>query len=770
LPSTTNLFFYDYNVERGTNYIYYVRAFDRAGNSSTPSNKVEIKIPPLATVIYPPTNTTTTPPNNLPPTTTIEIIKPISTIVTSTLYGNISDSSGNPIVYANIKIWNSTGIYRTAASDAAGNYKLTAPAGEYSIEILLPSTRIDLIKPVDSTVGLKAGENKYLSFTIQTAPKVEKFISGQIIFPNGNSVVDAEVGAYNIDTNAWINVTVDLNGFFQIKASPGTWQLKIKPLDSSQNKWLWNEPAKEVFFSNNAISETKKIDFTVKESAIKINIKLHDESGRPITGAGVNIENTSDAASQKNIQYLKSDPNGNATFWINPGKYVVRTFSLNLDLLNPEEQIIDAISGLEKNLEFIFKRKQEARAVINGKVLLPDGKPASGSFVWGWSQGGGYTKLETDVSGNFSISSLPNDEWHIGASKVIDNIPFKAQENTVILTSLSANTSLTLVKTQIQIPPTVTVNRSTAESIVAVAESGASVYIPPKSTVSPVESNVTVTIKPDLYTPSQSNTRVVGAAYEVKIADNNGQEIKKFNKDLEITLPYTDELLKSLGTKADSLSPGYFDEDTGAWVRINDYIVNKEKKLVILRVKHLTRFALFAPADTSPPAPPAKISYTIRKTGSVLLSWANPTSDFHHAKIYRSEKKTSSGKILNDLILGSTFKDVGLKKITYYYTIKTVDAAGNESTQNKPVTINAAKTNALSKVPTGLKLNSKGEGVKLLQEILINYNYAPEGFTVSGKFDKKTESALKNFQKINKITATGSVGTKTATALNKLVK
>jgi peptidoglycan hydrolase-like protein with peptidoglycan-binding domain len=67
-----------------------------------------------------------------------------------------------------------------------------------------------------------------------------------------------------------------------------------------------------------------------------------------------------------------------------------------------------------------------------------------------------------------------------------------------------------------------------------------------------------------------------------------------------------------------------------------------------------------------------------------------------------------------------------------------------------------------SSSPLTLRLGSKGKDVKYLQELLNYYGYT---VSVDGIFGKKTETAVKQFQKSRKLTVDGIVGPKTWNAL-----
>ena len=66
--------------------------------------------------------------------------------------------------------------------------------------------------------------------------------------------------------------------------------------------------------------------------------------------------------------------------------------------------------------------------------------------------------------------------------------------------------------------------------------------------------------------------------------------------------------------------------------------------------------------------------------------------------------------------------------------------------------------------PNGLVLGEEGDGVKRVQELLIQYGYLSSA-NATGYFGEVTEKAVKSFQSNNKLTADGSVGIQTLSAL-----
>ncbi|MFH1784761.1 MAG: hypothetical protein ABH868_07750 [bacterium] len=87
--------------------------------------------------------------------------------------------------------------------------------------------------------------------------------------------------------------------------------------------------------------------------------------------------------------------------------------------------------------------------------------------------------------------------------------------------------------------------------------------------------------------------------------------------------------------------------------------------------------------DTTPPAPPTNVNVSNPGTGGTLnLSWTNPgDADFNHIHIYRSTSSGILGSLVNDNITGTNLSDTGLTNgQAYYYTLRSVDDTGNEST------------------------------------------------------------------------------------------
>lgn len=88
------------------------------------------------------------------------------------------------------------------------------------------------------------------------------------------------------------------------------------------------------------------------------------------------------------------------------------------------------------------------------------------------------------------------------------------------------------------------------------------------------------------------------------------------------------------------------------------------------------------PMDAIPPAPPTDVrTQSVDAGRAVLVSWTNPTDrDFSHLKLYRSTSIGEVGSIRFDLVSGTEIRDESVQPgVLYYYTVVSVDRAGNES-------------------------------------------------------------------------------------------
>ncbi len=192
--------------------------------------------------------------------------------------------------------------------------------------------------------------------------------------------------------------------------------------------------------------------------------------------------------------------------------------------------------------------------------------------------------------------------------------------------------------------------------------------------------SASISMKPAVEAPSFGASTVVGTGYQVSASTSAGVPITVLNAEITIAIPYSEDELAGRGLRAEDLVLSFFDETANAWKPLEKQVIDKASKTVSGTVSHLTLFALVAPADTTPPLAPARVSVAV--SGSIaMVAWANPTTDFHHVKIYRSEKEGDLGAVAFNYLTGVSQSDAW--KGAVYYVVRAVDLAGNESTNIK---------------------------------------------------------------------------------------
>lgn len=197
---------------------------------------------------------------------------------------------------------------------------------------------------------------------------------------------------------------------------------------------------------------------------------------------------------------------------------------------------------------------------------------------------------------------------------------------------------------------------------------------------------------PPLFPPSWGE--LLGRAYGLGPSETVFE-----NPPLILTLHY-DPLYLPVGSSPESLSIA-FEKPSGEWFGVDGSVVNTINQTVSAPVWHFTRFAIVNPADMTPPNPPTNVTVDILpdEPSRVAIDWTNPAEGFAYAKIYRSQENSMLGDVLATEIKpvcdSEDPNDIGCNEGPPYidqmlqgencYTVRSVDAAGNESLNNNRI-------------------------------------------------------------------------------------
>jgi len=816
IANVSTTYYIDYSVSSGNTYNYYVIAYDAAGNVSSPSGSTTATLP-VVTQTNSTSTTTTSTSTTSNSTTTVPIPATPSNLRYSLSNSNMSvslswnDNSNNETrfeIYRQLQggTWaylGMTGANLTSFLDTSthigGYYYMVAACNGATVNTgcsmgsnaifasvtgnTSTTTTTATTTPITSTTTPTPTTTIAIATTTPITLTASKTITGTAAFTNGQPVTDAQVGAYSVVTRQWVSTFTDSNGRFSLSVSGGTWQVGITPRNSATATWSSPGTYPQVTFIADNSFETQAVNFSIVAPGAKLSIQAVDQNGSPITQATIIVDTVSVASQptsttgSTSASFKNVDASGTAIFSLQGGTYYVRAYlPSSLGYFNPDEKSISINSGDAKSLSLVFqKQTTAATAVLSGVTTLNDGTPVS-AFVWAWSEDGKTAQATSDGSGNFSFP-VTNGRWHIGAGKTINDYPYQSSNLTVDIAGANATVAVVLSQSGNALSPSVTVaNQSSAQTITASAQDGASVTIP--SGASTASGPLSVTVAPTVEVPSQAGAKVVSTAYDVTLTTAVGTAITSFSKDIAITLPYNAADLAAQKISPSKLVPSYFDEKSGTWIKVDNYFVDTVHNVVVIHVNHLTRFALIAAADIAPPPAPQNITATASGSGVISIAWTNPASDFDHIKIYRSTTAGNVGKILADNVLVATASDMHVVDgTTYYYTVVAVDPVGNESTNLAQVAVKARGTSAGGSVfSRALRLGSRGSDVSTLQTLLVKEGVYPAGI-VSGYFGKLTQQAVIAFQEKyqNDVLApyglahgTGIVGIATRAKLNQL--
>ncbi len=592
------------------------------------------------------------------------------------------------------------------------------------------------------------------SIIIPDAPS--KNVSGVVSFSDGKVVSGARVYAYN--TTKSVETTTDISGKYSLTLPGGGYTLQVTQVDASDSPWVVDNST--IMISNTDTT----LNFSARYLVSTIKAVVIDEFGNPIPNIGVVIENRNTTTVSK-IPTQTTNSSGNSSILVNSGNYsLYTTFSETLPYVPAEYQTISISNNEVKTVTFTLKKKTTSNLFkLRGVTKFEDGIP-TGAYVSAWSDNGGFESvLSSSITGEFTLNLSIDDIWHISAKKDAKNKSYTTTEITLPKNDYQRTLELFFIKNNSETLPSSVVKKTTTSSTINVeVNDGAGIALSPNSTNS--TGVIDVEVKPTTEAPTQKSSEVISTVYDITIKNNIGTNVTSLSSEAQITLPYNEDELRAQGISVESLIPSYFDEKIGTWVSVQKYKINKDKKTFTLFVQHLTRFALIAAADTTAPSSPTNIVTDAITPTDVKITWNNPTVDFNHAKIYRSEKPGIFGDLVATEVFSNSFIDKTFTqdKKTYYYTVRAVDAAGNESNNINQLSLTVLgdkfaqgnKTKSLS-LPPGqigtdtitrmLSAGSKGDDVTLLQTILKLDGFYATG-PITGFYGKLTENAVFRFQ------------------------
>lgn len=563
----------------------------------------------------------------------------------------------------------------------SGIATIRVPHGTYNASIFMhPGSDYTAVEKKTVTAAV----NDTSTVTIRVKQN-DAVINGRLVDEDGNTVtgLNAEVFAHNGE-GAFKFSHIEENGTYRLPVIAGTWFMGFGIKEGDSFVGFFSHSDKVNIESNATIEK----NFKVYKADSEIIGKVTGPDGNGLARVFVFAE-TDLVPSETNINKgfeqggglgvgTETDSEGNFSLKVPSGQWGVGSHApKSMNLISPRIQEITAESGKAARVSMNYRVSD---AKVSGQVTLNgNGQRA---FIWAWSEGG-FSESFANDDGSYELNITKGEDWHIGAGMDIDENFYRSDESVVRAGDDGVvSQNLVLKKAPFILPPALTVSFDASQQKVIRLEDGMEILIPAGAIQS--SGTIRMTITPTAELPHQKGSKPVGYGYDISAFDEDGALIdSNFNSDVVITIPYTDEMLADAGIEESQLLSSYIDKTYGQWTNVTGASQNEEENKIVFTINHFSEFSLTATPDSTPPADPTDISVSTSTTANALdLAWTNPTdADFAGTNIYRSTALGTLGTKIQSSLNGTTYTDTGLTSgTTYYYTLRAVDNASNEST------------------------------------------------------------------------------------------
>jgi uncharacterized protein YjdB/protocatechuate 3,4-dioxygenase beta subunit len=324
----------------------------------------------------------------------------VQAIGTGTVSGTVTDTNGNPVIWAYVVLWDAeTATYEWAQTDETGKYTITGlPAGSYKMWIT-PAGGEYLAQAYFPTVDIVAGDN-----TIDVTLQAGGLIAGQVTDTGQNPVAGAEIYVRDPHTGATGWAWTDENGNFMTTGLPaGSYEMDIYPPEGS-NLLAASFTGIDVY-----VNQTTTLYPITLQRGGTITGQVTDADGAPVEGASINVW---DSETQNHHGSATTDKGGNYTIIGLP------TGTYNLEVQSPHGAYLLSASFTDLEVFSGATTTQnvtlEAGGLIAGKVIDPAGKPVADAYVIVWDPDtDAYGWAWTDKDGNFITTGLPAGSYEM---------------------------------------------------------------------------------------------------------------------------------------------------------------------------------------------------------------------------------------------------------------------------------------------------------------------------------------------------------------------
>jgi hypothetical protein len=346
-------------------------------------------------------------------------------------YGTILTPDGDPVngTGVNVRSEDFSFNYGTGA-DQDGNFAFSSAgmtAGtNYFIEIWIPDGTQGFIAPDAVQATYTGSATNVGTITLATASKT---ITGTVTYDSGGAVTTAQINAWK-QGGAGVQAAVDSSGEYTLTIGGGNWEINVDRQWSEDGPvatdWVYNEPPKQVSFTNNNATESQTVNLVVQKTNSVITGCVKTPDGEPLGGGWVDIRAGEGQGNGAGLDWQT----GCFTANVKDGNYKVQIFPDQQDADSAryylDETEVEVADGETADLGNLVMKEKTSR--IKGKVMLEDGTGVEEIRINCWQHNNpGWGEAQSSADGTYSVWLQPG-QWSCEAQTWGDSdyIPIRA--------------------------------------------------------------------------------------------------------------------------------------------------------------------------------------------------------------------------------------------------------------------------------------------------------------------------------------------------------
>lgn len=519
-------------------------------------------------------------------------------VVDRTISGSVVNSSGSKVTdfVGSAYVRTTKNTARISAPVVNGDFSIRYASAEVAGSKVVLGVQA---APGSSYAGGNEVQISHTAVRNITLRPYDATLLGSLVLGDGTSVANAgsdiQIIAADDDGN-FTSANAKSDGSFTLPLAAGTWLVDYEILHPEDTDHLLNRPSAQTTITVKAGATVAK-NLVVLKGTNTITGTVTDADGAVVKRAVVTIDNrpsldsnvkanpndliTLNVETDEDGVYAAVVPNG--TYFLTVGN----TPAVSDDQLPPDGKSAKVTGKTTATVNLTFK---DTDALISGKVRL--GKTSEGGgTITAYSDDGSQQTTNVSADGSYSLNVTSKDKWHIVATDLQGKNLLESDTVDVTPKKGGNAVNLTLKDSGIDVPGPVTKTFNADEGGNVSLPDGTNVNVP--AFALGVTGTVSVTVTPTVDLDQTSSDQPASLAYVVKATDPDGHEIKKLNKDMTVSVPYSQSALESNGINEKNVATKFFNDQTQTWEATGVAgVADKTGNVATFTTNHLTKFSV----------------------------------------------------------------------------------------------------------------------------------------------------------------------------------